>query len=137
VQTAANGQLGVALALATKPDLVLCDIMMPELDGYSVLQIFNQHPQLTGVPFIFLTAKAERADVRRGMDLGADDYLAKPFHKVELLSAVANRLARFRRLQPEYDLRANGLGSFLNDARVVGQLTDLSLDRKTHPVRKK
>ncbi|RZK61604.1 MAG: response regulator, partial [Hymenobacter sp.] len=129
VQPAANGQLGVQLALARRPDLVLCDIMMPELDGYGVLQVFNQNPQLAGIPFIFLTAKAERADIRRGMDLGADDYLPKPFNKAELLSAVANRLARFRRLQPEYDLRAGGLGDFLDDARVVGQLASLSLDR--------
>ncbi|RZK34990.1 MAG: cyclic nucleotide-binding domain-containing protein, partial [Hymenobacter sp.] len=87
--------------------------------------------------FIFLTAKAERADVRRGMDLGADDYLAKPFHKAELLSAVSNRLARFRRLKPEYDLQTGGLSDFLEDARVVGQLADLSRDRKVHHVRKK
>ncbi|MGI4744087.1 MAG: response regulator transcription factor, partial [Janthinobacterium lividum] len=73
VLTAENGKLGVEQALATRPDLVLCDIMMPVLDGYGVLQIFNQHPQLAGIPFIFLTAKTERADLRRGMELGADD----------------------------------------------------------------
>ncbi|RYY15430.1 MAG: response regulator [Cytophagaceae bacterium] len=138
VLTAANGQLGVQLALATKPDLVICDIMMPELDGYGVLQVFNQNPQLTGVPFIFLTAKTERADIRRGMELGADDYLPKPFNKAELLRAVASRLTRFQRLQPDYDLRAaGGLESFLDDARAVGQLAGLSADRKTHAVRKK
>lgn len=138
VQTAANGQLGVALALASPPDLVVCDIMMPELDGYGVLQIFTQHPQLAGIPFIFLTAKTDRADVRRGMDLGADDYLPKPFSKAELLSAIANRLARFRRLQPDYDLQAaGGLSDFLEDARAVGQLASLSLNRKAHHVRKK
>jgi CRP-like cAMP-binding protein len=137
VQTAANGQLGVALALASKPDLVVCDIMMPELDGYGVLQIFTQHPQLASVPFIFLTAKTDRADVRRGMDLGADDYLSKPFSKAELLSAIANRLARFRRLQPEQDLPAGGLGDLREDARAVEQLASLSLDRKVHSVRKK
>ena len=137
VQPAANGQLGVALALASKPDLVICDIMMPELDGYGVLQIFNQNPRLAGVPFIFLTAKTDRADVRRGMDLGADDYLAKPFNKAELLSAVASRLARFRRLKPDYDLPAGELGDFLEDARAVGQLAGLSLDRKVHSLRKK
>jgi CRP-like cAMP-binding protein/CheY-like chemotaxis protein len=137
VQTAANGQLGVAMALAAKPDLVLCDIMMPELDGYGVLQIFNQNPQLAGVPFIFLTAKTERADIRRGMELGADDYLAKPFNKAELLSAVTTRLARFRRLKPDYDLPAGGLVEFLEDARVVGQLASLSLNRKVHALRKK
>ncbi|RZK22220.1 MAG: response regulator [Hymenobacter sp.] len=137
VRTAANGQLGVALALASPPDLVVCDIMMPELDGYGVLQIFTQHPQLAGIPFIFLTAKTDRADVRRGMDLGADDYLPKPFSKAELLSAIANRLARFRRLKPTYDLPAGGLDDFLEDARAVGQLAGLSLDRKVHAVRKK
>lgn len=137
VQTAANGQLGVALALASKPDLVVCDIMMPELDGYGVLQIFTQHPQLAGVPFIFLTAKTDRADVRRGMDLGADDYLSKPFSKAELLSAIANRLARFRRLQPEPDLPADGPRDFLEDAHAIRQLASLSLDRKVHSVRKK
>ena len=137
VLAAANGQFGVALALAAKPDLVICDIMMPELDGYGVLQIFNQNPQLAGVPFIFLTAKTERADIRRGMDLGADDYLVKPFNKAELLSAVAGRLARFRRLRPEYDLQAGGLGEFLDDARAVGPLAGLSLDRKVHSVHKK
>ncbi|RZL16710.1 MAG: response regulator [Hymenobacter sp.] len=137
VQPAANGQLGVQLALASKPDLVVCDIMMPELDGYGVLQIFNQNPQLAGVPFIFLTAKTERADIRRGMDLGADDYLIKPFNKAELLSAVASRLARFHRLKPAYDLPAGGLGEFLDDARVVGQLAGLTLDRKVHLVRKR
>ena len=138
VHTAANGQLGVAQALATKPDLVVCDIMMPVLDGYGVLQIFNQHPKLAGVPFIFLTAKTERTDLRKGMSLGADDYLTKPFDKAELLSAIAGRLARFRHLQPDYDLQAEGgLCAFLDDARAVGQLEGLAGDRKSHLMRKK
>ena len=137
VLAAANGELGVALALDTRPDLVLCDIMMPVLDGYGVLEIFNHHPQLAGIPFIFLSAKTERADVRRGMDLGADDYLPKPFGKTELLSAITNRLARFRRLQPDYDLHAGGLHEFLADARAAGSLADLTVDRKVHRVRKR
>ena len=95
VLMAENGQAGVATALATRPDLVVCDIMMPVLDGYGVLQIFNQNPQLTGIPFIFLTAKTERADLRRGIELGADDYLTKPFDKAGLLSALAVRFHRF------------------------------------------
>ena len=101
VLMAENGQAGVETALATRPDLVVCDIMMPVLDGYGVLQIFNQHPQLTGVPFIFLTSKTYRADHRRGMALGADDYLNKPFEKADLLSAVSGRLSRFQHLKPE------------------------------------
>jgi CRP-like cAMP-binding protein/CheY-like chemotaxis protein len=139
VQTAENGKVGVEKALAARPDLVICDIMMPVLDGYGVLNIFNQHPQLAGVPFIFLTAKTERADVRRGMELGADDYLTKPFDEAELLSAVSGRLSRFRHLlKPEYDLRSEGgLGEFLDDARAVGNLESLSLDRRVHLVRRK
>jgi CRP-like cAMP-binding protein/CheY-like chemotaxis protein len=137
VHAAENGQLGVAQALATKPDLVVCDIMMPVLDGYGVLQIFNQHAQLAGVPFIFLTAKTERLDLRRGMALGADDYLTKPFDKAELLSAITGRLSRFQHLKPEYDLQKDGLGEFLDDARAVGSLDGLSADRRPHLVRRK
>ncbi len=96
VLLAENGQVGVETALATRPDMVVCDITMPVLDGYGVLQIFNQNPQLTGIPFIFLTAKTERADLRRGMELGADDYLTKPFNKTELLSALAVRFQQLR-----------------------------------------
>ncbi|OGX84014.1 response regulator [Hymenobacter coccineus] len=137
VRTAENGKLGVESALAQKPDLVICDIMMPVLDGYGVLHIFNQNPQLAGVPFIFLTAKTERTDQRRGMELGADDYLTKPFSENELLSAISGRLARFQHLKPDYDLQAGGLNEFLDDARAVGQLASLSADRRAHPVRRK
>ena len=137
VLTAADGQLGVARALATKPDLVICDIMMPVLDGYGVLQIFNQNAQLAGVPFIFLTAKTERVDLRRGMELGADDYLTKPFDKAELLSAITGRLNRFLHLKPEYAATAQGLGEFMDDARAEGNLAGLSADRKIHLFRKK
>ena len=137
VLTAENGQLGVQQALATTPDLVVCDIMMPVLDGYGVLQIFNQNPRLAGVPFIFLTAKTERSDLRRGMELGADDYLAKPFNRTELLSAIASRLARFQHLRPDYDLHADGLHTFLDDAQRVGKLTALAADRRPHAVPRK
>ena len=138
VLLAENGQVGVKTALATKPDLVVCDIMMPVLDGYGVLQIFNQNAQLAGVPFIFLTAKTDRTDQRRGMELGADDYLTKPFNKTELLSAIAGRLSRFQHLKPEYDLQAaGGLGGFLDDVRTVGGLESLSADRKVYQIRRK
>ena len=138
VLLAENGQVGVKTALATRPDLVVCDIMMPVLDGYGVLQIFNQNAQLAGVPFIFLTAKTDRTDQRRGMELGADDYLTKPFNKTELLSAIAGRLSRFQHLKPDYDLRAEGgLGGFLDDVRTVGGLESLSTDRKTYLIRRK
>ena len=137
VQTAENGELGVQLALATRPDLVICDIMMPVLDGYGVLQIFNQHPQLLGVPFIFLTAKTDQADRRRGMALGADDYLSKPFEKGDLLSAVSGRLSRFQQLKAEPIMSGEQLNKFLDEAQQAGDLASLSLDRKPHLIRKK
>ncbi|QLE55631.1 EAL domain-containing response regulator [Nostoc sp. TCL26-01] len=91
---AANGKIGINLALAEFPDLVLCDMMMPEVDGYGVLTALRQEPLTATIPFIFLTAKSAKADFRQGMDMGADDYLTKPFTRAELLSAVMNRLER-------------------------------------------
>src|SRR5688572_27603161 len=79
VTTAENGKAGVEKALKDKPDLIICDIMMPVLDGYGVLHLVNKNPGLASVPFIFLTAKSERADYRKGMEMGADDYISKPF----------------------------------------------------------
>jgi len=137
VLMAENGELGVQLALVTRPDLVICDIMMPVLDGYGVLQIFNQNPQLTGVPFIFLTAKTEQSDQRLGMALGADDYLTKPFVKAELLSAVSGRLARFQLLRTEPAISGESLNKFLDEAQQAGDLASLSLDRKAHLIRRK
>jgi len=98
VMAAENGADGVALALARRPDLAICDITMPILDGYGVLRAVREHPSTASLPFIFLTAKAERSDVRTGMTLGADDYLTKPFTIPELLDAVQTRLRRMKEL---------------------------------------
>lgn len=81
---AANGKEGVEAALRTPPDLILCDIMMPELDGYGVLRILSKQATTSSIPFVFLTARTELGDMRRGMTLGADDYITKPFHLSEL-----------------------------------------------------
>jgi len=94
VRTAANGIDGVALAFASPPDLVLCDIQMPQLDGHGVLRALRADSRTRLVPFIFLTAWGERHDVRAGMSAGADDYLVKPVDRQELLDAVRIRLAR-------------------------------------------
>ncbi|BAY65199.1 response regulator receiver modulated diguanylate phosphodiesterase [Calothrix brevissima NIES-22] len=91
---AANGKIGLNLALSEIPDLILCDMMMPELDGYGVLTTLRQDPSTATIPFIFLTAKSAKADFRQGMDMGADDYLTKPFTRAELLSAIVNRLEK-------------------------------------------
>ena len=91
---AEHGRAGVQLAAAQSPDLILCDVMMPNLDGYGVLQELRQDPRTAVIPFIFLTAKGEKDDLRSGMNLGADDYLTKPVVKAELLEAIQARLRR-------------------------------------------
>ena len=94
--TAENGRAGVAAAQREKPDLILCDVMMPELDGHGVLELIRKDKSTATIPFIFLTAKGEKIDVRKGMNLGADDYLAKPITREDLLAAVTARLERQR-----------------------------------------
>lgn len=91
---AINGQKGIHMARQYQPDLILCDIMMPEISGYDVLMTLRGDPELTLVPFIFLTALATRSAMRQGMELGADDYLTKPFTPLELISAVTTRLEK-------------------------------------------
>ena len=92
--TASDGKLGVSKAMEVAPDLILCDVMMPGLDGFGVLKILQGKPELATTPFIFLTAKTEKADFRKGMVLGADDYITKPFDDAELLEAIRIRLAK-------------------------------------------
>lgn len=94
VLAAENGRDGVDLATTHLPDLILCDIMMPELDGYGVLYILSKNDETAHIPFIFLTAKVERSDMRKAMELGADDYLTKPFDDVELLNAIDVRFKK-------------------------------------------
>ena len=91
---AENGRKGVELARREKPDLILCDVMMPELDGYGVLQAMQTDAALARIPFIFLTAKGEKEDLRSGMNLGADDYLTKPVANADLVRAIEARLSR-------------------------------------------
>lgn len=94
VITASDGKKGVIAARAGSPNIIICDIMMPELDGYAVLEELSQDKNTKHIPFIFLSAKSERKDIRKGMDLGADDYLTKPFEEDELIRAIESRLAR-------------------------------------------
>ena len=137
VLKAENGKKGVDIARRELPDLVLCDIMMPDLDGYGVLHMLGRNPETAEIPFIFLSAKAERSDVRRGMDLGADDYLTKPFEESELLNAIEGRLKRSQLFRKGFDRTLNGLNDFMDQARGVAALQDLSKDRKIRVVERK
>ena len=121
VIVAANGKIGVEKALQEVPDLIICDIMMPVLDGYGVLHAVHKNEKIKNTPFIFLTAKTERNDFRRGMELGADDYITKPFEGTELLNAVDSRLKKIDLLKRQL---APGIDGF-------EQLTDMSLQKKT------
>lgn len=94
VITAPNGMIGLELAKSEHPDIIVCDIMMPKLDGFGVLDGLSKHKKTKYIPFIFLSAKTERHDVRKGMNLGADDYITKPFEEDELLTAIESRLAK-------------------------------------------
>jgi DNA-binding response OmpR family regulator len=137
VLTAPNGKAGVEHAQKEKPDLIICDIMMPELDGYGVLHILNKKTETAGIPFIFLTAKTEKTDIRKGMNLGADDYLTKPFDDTDLLNAIEARLQKLAMRQKQYETTADGFENFIQDAKRVLNLSELCKDRKIKNVKKK
>ncbi|WP_378187622.1 response regulator [Aquimarina sp. W85] len=103
VTTAPNGKIGILKAKEINPDIVLCDIMMPEIDGYGVLESLSMDAQTASIPFVFLSAKTEHKEIRKGMDLGADDYLTKPFDEEDLLSAIESRLAKTLLLKQRKD----------------------------------
>lgn len=94
VLTAPNGRIGINKVNEHFPDLIVCDILMPEVDGYGVLESVSKNPKTSHIPFIFLSAKTEHREVRKGMNLGADDYISKPFEEEELMSAIQSRLAK-------------------------------------------
>lgn len=137
VHTAENGKIGIEKALHEIPDLILCDVMMPELDGYGVLHVLDKNPKVADIPFIFLTAKADKTDFRKGMNLGADDYITKPFDDVELLDAIERRLKKRERIQQSFDGTPKGLQTFIDEARGQKELEKLSQERATKKVRKK
>ena len=126
VSTAPNGKIGVQLAFEKIPDIVVCDIMMPELDGYGVLEALSRNNSTKYIPFIFLSAKTERKDVRKGMDLGADDYITKPYTEDELISAIESRLAKASILNDERNSTANDqLKEEEEDENEIRTLNDL------------
>ena len=123
---AENGKMGVDLAVKEKPDVIVCDIMMPELDGYGVLHLLRKQEATANIPFIFLTAKIERSDFRKGMEMGADDFITKPFEEIELLNAVEIRLKKASILEQQYSPNQKGLTQFIHDVKNIGLIEQLS-----------
>ncbi|MBD1905609.1 EAL domain-containing protein [Funiculus sociatus GB2-A5] len=122
---AENGLIGVQMARAIGPDLIICDVMMPELDGYGVLKTLRQDPMTATIPFIFLSAKAERGDLRQGMELGADDYVTKPCTPDELLGAIAARLKRQTAITQPYTVALRQAAERLNHLLYYDNITNL------------
>jgi CRP/FNR family transcriptional regulator, polysaccharide utilization system transcription regulator len=137
VFVAKNGKEGVALAQQEKPDVIVCDIMMPELDGYGVLHMLSKDEKTATIPFIFLTAKTERADMRKGMEMGADDYITKPFSDVELLNAIESRLKKSEALSKDYQRSISGFNEFVSGVDGMQTMQKLSEDRDVSSFKKK
>jgi len=138
VLQAENGKTGVDAAVKNRPDLILCDIMMPELDGYGVLYLLSKNPETAAIPFIFLTAKAERLDLRKGMEMGADDYLTKPFDDVELLHAIECRLQKKEQLEIYYSRSLVSLERLAaGQMKGSAELKKLIAGRKVRQIKKK
>jgi CRP/FNR family cyclic AMP-dependent transcriptional regulator len=133
VVVAENGKVGVEVALREVPDLIICDIMMPVLDGFGVLHMLQKNPSTKNKPFIFLTAKSEHNDFRKGMDLGADDYITKPFSGTELLNAVESRLKKIDELTERLQGGIHETAE-ISKADVIKALTS---DRTTNVYKKK
>ncbi|MFT4094539.1 MAG: response regulator [Niabella sp.] len=139
VITAPDGKAGAAMAVKEIPNLILCDIMMPVLDGYGVVYLLNQNPKTSSIPFIFLTARSEKTDFRKAMELGADDYITKPFEGVELLKAVEMRLNKAAAIKQQLSRNssADSLNSFLDNVKELTNAPLLSDEREIYHYKKK
>lgn len=137
VVVAENGKVGVEKAIEQNPDLIICDIMMPGLDGYGVLHAVHKNDAIKNTPFIFLTAKTERSDFRKGMELGADDYITKPFTGTELLNAVDSRIKKIDLLKVEFSPGLDGLNHLLEVSFGKNPLRSLTEGRNINKYKKK
>jgi CheY-like chemotaxis protein/CRP-like cAMP-binding protein len=137
IEQAMHGKEGVTKAKLFEPDLIICDIMMPELDGYGVLNILASDTKTAAIPFIFLTAKTELADMRKGMNMGADDYITKPFEDAELLKAIEVRLNKMNTIKKDFHPTVEGIENFIETAQSLDDLIKTSNDRKRFIYKKK
>ncbi|UKB86017.1 response regulator [Chryseobacterium sp. MEBOG06] len=134
---AANGKQGIEMAIKHMPDVILCDIMMPELDGYGVLYLLSKREDTALIPFIFITAKTTRTDIRKGIEMGADDYLTKPFDDIELLSAIESRIKKKNRQKSLYSSNLSKITNLFQDSHGLDELKKSFNHRKIKLLKKK
>jgi len=127
VLSAENGKDGIRIAREELPNLIICDIMMEGVDGYEVLKELSGNKLTKSIPFIFLTAKVEREDIRKGMNLGADDYLFKPFDAQDLLNSISKRLTRIESLKADFDPKDKHPKTYSMEDKIFVQVNN-----KTH-----
>lgn len=137
VYQASNGKQGVDLAIKHIPDIILCDIMMPELDGYGVLHLLSKREDTALIPFIFITAKADRIEIRKGIEMGADDYLTKPYDDIELLSAIESRLKKRERQRSIYSSNLTQITNLFQASHGLDELQKAFNERKIKSFKKK
>jgi CRP/FNR family cyclic AMP-dependent transcriptional regulator len=137
VLTAANGREGIEVAQKNKPDLIICDIMMPGIDGYGVLHVLHKEAETQNIPFIFLTSKSERSDFRAAMEMGADDYITKPFAGNELLNAIESRFRKSDILKKNLSADVQGINELRNAVDSTRSLEDLSAESAVNDYKKK
>ncbi|SHL61219.1 cAMP-binding domain of CRP or a regulatory subunit of cAMP-dependent protein kinases [Chitinophaga jiangningensis] len=137
VLAAENGKVGVEMALQFSPDLVVCDIMMQVLDGYGVLHMLQKNEVTQDIPFIFLTARTERADIRKGMEMGADDYITKPFSGTDLLHAIESRIKKSDLRTQHFHTNLHGFSRLMEAATGKSPLQELADGRNTEKFRSK
>ena len=135
--TAPDGKTGVEKALKEKPDLIICDVSMPHMDGFSVLHILSRHPETLAIPFIFMTGKNELTDIRKGMGMGADDYLVKPFDETDLLNSIEMRLSKNSASKGRLTEAQQNIVTFINEVRLSGGASIAAVDTAIQKYKKK
>jgi CRP/FNR family transcriptional regulator, polysaccharide utilization system transcription regulator len=137
VLTAENGKVGVEKAVKESPDLIICDIMMPVLDGYGTLHMLSKNDKTAHIPFIFLTAKAERSDMRKGMEMGADDYITKPFDDIELLNAIESRFKKLEAARRDIQPTQDGVNEILQGISGIKDIEKIAEKQQVKTFRKR
>jgi len=135
--TAEDGKTGVEKALKEKPDLIICDVSMPHMDGFSVLHILSRHPETVAIPFIFMTGKNELTDIRKGMGMGADDYLVKPFDESDLLNSIEMRLSKTNAGKGKLTETQQNIVTFIKEIRLCDNTPKHSTDISVQKYKKK